>query len=82
MWAYRSNTSATAADDFTGHHITAVRQIRWDAAQPHPTDIPILNDAGAAAYPRALIEDQMAREQIMMANVLTGETFGAASSRR
>ena len=24
---------------------------RWDRLEPHPTDMPILNDAGAAAYP-------------------------------
>jgi hypothetical protein len=26
--------------------------------EPHPTDMPILNDAGAAAYPRKLIDDR------------------------
>jgi hypothetical protein len=54
-------------------------QARWDAVEPHPTDMPILNDAGAAAYPRELIEDRMTREGIVMANVLTGETFGRAT---
>jgi hypothetical protein len=44
--------------------------------------MPILNDAGAAASPRALTEGRMAREQILMASLLTGETFGAASSER
>jgi 8-oxo-dGTP pyrophosphatase MutT (NUDIX family) len=78
MWAYRSSTIATIPARFTGHHVTAVRQLRWDAIEPHPTDLPILNDAGAAAYPRALIEDRMSREQILMASLLTGETFGAA----
>jgi hypothetical protein len=41
--------------------------------------MPILNDAAAAAYPRELIEDRMTREGIVMANVLTGETFGQAA---
>jgi hypothetical protein len=79
MWAYRSSGIATIPGRFTGHHVTAVRQLPWDAADPHPTDLPILNDAGAVACPRELIEDRMAREQILMANLLTGETFGAAS---
>jgi hypothetical protein len=58
------------------HHVASVRQARWDEVEPHPTDMPILNDAGAGAYPRGLIEDRMAREGICMANVLTGEAFG------
>ena len=28
---------------------------QWDRLEPHPTDMPILNDAGAAAYPGELI---------------------------
>jgi 8-oxo-dGTP diphosphatase len=36
MWAYRSSTIATIPGQFTGHHVTAVRQLRWDAIQPHP----------------------------------------------
>jgi len=36
---------------------------------------PILNDAGAAAYPRELIADRLAREQIPMSSLLTGEAF-------
>jgi hypothetical protein len=47
--------------------------------EPHPTDMPILNDAAVAAYPRELIEDRMTREGIVMANMLTGETFGRAT---
>jgi 8-oxo-dGTP pyrophosphatase MutT (NUDIX family) len=87
MWAYRSQV-ARIPDRFAGHHVTGVRQCRWDAMEPHPTDMPILNDAGVAAYPRAVIEDRLAGERIMMASVLTGETFGGAgdpamaSSRR
>jgi hypothetical protein len=38
--------------------------------------MPILNDAGAAAYPRELITERLAREQITMTSLLTGEAFG------
>jgi hypothetical protein len=37
--------------------------------------MPILNDAGAAAYPREVIASRLARELIMMASLLTGEVF-------
>ena len=37
--------------------------------------MPILNEAGAAAYPRELIAG-LAREQITMTCLLTGEAFG------
>jgi 8-oxo-dGTP pyrophosphatase MutT (NUDIX family) len=79
MWAYRSQVAAALPDRFAGHHVTGARQCRWDAVVPHPTDMPILNDAGVAAYPRAVIEDRLAQEQIMMASMLTGETFGVAA---
>ena len=36
--------------------------------------MPILNDAGAAAYPRELIADRLAREHITMTNLLTGQS--------
>jgi hypothetical protein len=38
--------------------------------------MPILNDARAAAYPRQVIAELLAREQITMASLLTGEAFG------
>jgi 8-oxo-dGTP diphosphatase len=76
MWAYRSKDARRVPAQFSGHHVAGVRQARWDEMEPHPTDMPILNDAGVAAYPRELIEDRMARESICMANVLTGEVFG------
>jgi hypothetical protein len=38
--------------------------------------MPILNEAGAAAYPRDLIAGRLAREQITMTSLLTGEAFG------
>ena len=41
--------------------------------------MPILNDAGAAAYPRALITGRLAREHITMTSLLTGETFDPSS---
>jgi hypothetical protein len=43
----------------------------------YPADMPIVNDAGAAASPRELIADRLAREQIAMSSLLTGETFGS-----
>lgn len=79
MWAYRSRAAAQVPARFSGHHVAGVMQARWDEVEPHPTDMPILNDAAAAAYPRELIEERMTREGIVMANVLTGETFGRAA---
>jgi 8-oxo-dGTP diphosphatase len=79
MWAYRSRNTGQVPAQFSGHHVAAVMQARWDEVEPHPTDMPILNDAGAAEYPRELIEDRMTQEGICMVNVLTGETFGQAS---
>jgi 8-oxo-dGTP diphosphatase len=85
MWAYRSEVGLVP-ERFAGHHVSAVRQERWDRLEPHPTDMPILNDAGAAAYPRGMIADRLAREQITMTSLLTGETFGpvpdAVTTRR
>jgi 8-oxo-dGTP diphosphatase len=75
MWAYRSETIGVVPERFDGHHVSAVRQERWDRMRPHPTDMPILNEAGAAAYPRDLIADLLAREQIAMTSLLTGESF-------
>ena len=76
MWAYRSQQVARVTDQFAGHHVSAVRQQRWDRLQPHPTDMPILNDADVAAYPREMIANRLAAEQITMTSLLTGETFG------
>ena len=39
--------------------------------------MPILNDAGAAAYPRELIAERLACERITMTSLLTGEAFGS-----
>jgi 8-oxo-dGTP diphosphatase len=75
MWAYRSELGLVP-ERFAGHHVSAVRQERWDRLEPHPTDMPILNDAGLAAYPRQMIADRLAHEQIAMASLLTGEAFG------
>jgi 8-oxo-dGTP diphosphatase len=80
MWAHRSQNTGQVPDRFTGHHVGDVVQERWDELEPHPTDMPILNDAGAAAYPRELIEDRMTRDGICMTNVLTGETFGPVTA--
>ncbi len=80
MWAYRSERAGVVPDQFAGHHVSAVLQERWDRLEPHPTDMPILNDAGAAGYPRELIADRLAREQVAMSSLLTGEAFGPLPS--
>jgi 8-oxo-dGTP diphosphatase len=80
IWAYRSKSVVQVPTDFAGHHVSDVAQVRWDALEPHPTDMPILNDASAAAYARELIEDLMRREGIVMTNLLNGEVFGAVGS--
>jgi len=76
MWAYRSEHTGVVPDRFDGHHVSAVRQERWNRLEPHPTDMPILNDAGVAAYPPEVLAGRLAREQITMASLLTGEAFG------
>jgi 8-oxo-dGTP pyrophosphatase MutT (NUDIX family) len=81
MWAYRSRQVVEVAEGFVGHHVTGVQQVEWDVLEPHPTDMPILNDAGAAGYAGELIEDRMRREGIVMTNLLTGEAFGTAGAR-
>lgn len=30
-----------------GHYVADLQQVQWTALEPHPTDMPILNDAGA-----------------------------------
>jgi 8-oxo-dGTP diphosphatase len=76
VWAYRSKDAVAVPADFSGHHVTGVQQVPWNQVEPHPTDMPILNDAGASAYPREVIADRMAREHITMRNLLNGETHG------
>jgi 8-oxo-dGTP diphosphatase len=71
MWAYRSQQVSVVAERFAGHHVSDVRQERWDRMEPHPTDMPILNDAGAASYPRELIAARLAAEQITMNSLLS-----------
>lgn len=80
MWAYRSEHIAQVPAAFRGHHVAGVQQVRWTAIEPHPTDMPILNDAGAAAYPRDQIEDLMRRERVTMTNLLNGEVFGVGAA--
>jgi 8-oxo-dGTP diphosphatase len=85
MWAYRSQQTGRVPERFAGHHVSAVRQERWDRLEPHPTDMPILNDAGVAAYPHEVIAGRLAAEQITMTSLLTGEAFahspGAVAAR-
>ena len=76
MWAYRSHRVRQVPAEFLGHHPGTVRQERWDRIEPHPTDMPILNDAGAAEYPRELIEERLAKRNARMTNLLTGAVYG------
>ena len=76
MWAYRGQRIATVPPGFAGHHVGGVRQERWDRLEPHPTDMPILNDAGAAAYSHELITERLACERVSMTSLLTGQSFG------
>lgn len=77
MWAYRSHRVGRVPAGFSGHHVGTIRQERWDRLEPHPTDMPILNDAGVADYPRGLIQDQLARHKAAMTNLLTGAVYGS-----
>ncbi|MFB9833950.1 NUDIX hydrolase [Actinoallomurus acaciae] len=81
VWAYRSQNIARVPAGFRGHNVADVQQVSWSAQDPHPTDMPILNDAGAAAYGRELIEDRMAGEGIVMTNLLTDQAYGAPGAR-
>lgn len=76
MWAYRSRPVGRVPERFVGHHVGEVRQARWDALEPHPTDMPILNDAGIAAYPSLFVDERLTGEGITMVNTLTGQTYG------
>jgi 8-oxo-dGTP diphosphatase len=80
MWAYRSQRAGLVPEHFAGHHVGGVRQERWDRLEPHPTDMPILNDAGVAAYPPEMIAGRLAAERIAMTSLLTGQAFGPAPS--
>jgi 8-oxo-dGTP diphosphatase len=80
VWAYRSKNPAKVPAGFCGHHVADVQQVRWNALEPHPTDMPILNDAGVAAYARELIEDRMKGEGIVMTNLLNEHVYGAAGA--
>ncbi|WP_433177346.1 NUDIX hydrolase [Actinoallomurus sp. CA-150999] len=80
MWAYHSKHALQVPKDFHGHHVSSVQQMPWSAVEPHPTDMPILNDAGAAAYDPELIENRMRREGIVMTNLLNGAIFGTAET--
>lgn len=81
MWAYRSKQVGHVPAGFRGHHVAGVRQMPWAAVEPHPTDMPILNDAGVAAYGRELIDERMRRAGIGMTNLLNGESFGVGAGR-
>jgi 8-oxo-dGTP diphosphatase len=77
MWAYRSDRVGVVPERFAGHHVSAVCQERSERLEPHPTDMAILNDADAAAYPRELIAGRLAREQLVMGSLLTDESFSS-----
>lgn len=55
MWTYRCERVGVIPGQFAGHHVSAVRQEWLDRVEPYPSDMPILNGAGAAAYPREMI---------------------------
>ena len=76
MWAYCSQRAGLVPERFAGHHVSGIRQERWDQLEPHPTDMPILNDAGVAAYPPEMIAGRLDGERIAMTSLLTGEAFG------
>jgi 8-oxo-dGTP diphosphatase len=66
MYVFLADAPVTAPAGFSGHHVSEVRQARWDELRPHPTDMRILNDAGVADYPRAEVEAELARDGIVM----------------
>jgi hypothetical protein len=70
--AGRVITAALVVVRGPGDTVTFVRQERGPYAGWW---LPILNDAGVAAYPGELIAGRLARERIAMTNLLTGETF-------
>jgi 8-oxo-dGTP diphosphatase len=76
VWTYRGKQVLRPPSGFAGHHVTGVRQARWDELEPHPTDLPILNDAGAASYAREVIAARLTAEGITMRNLLDWQAYG------
>ncbi|MGH8904193.1 MAG: hypothetical protein ACRDYA_21545, partial [Egibacteraceae bacterium] len=72
MFAFLAQDTAVVPNGFTGHHVTAVRQVRPEELLPHPTVMQILNDAGVADYPQAEIDVALACGGIMATRHLTG----------
>jgi 8-oxo-dGTP diphosphatase len=66
LYVFLADTPVAAPTGFTGHHISEVRQTRWNNLRPHPTDMQILNDASMAKYPQADITSELARDGITM----------------
>jgi 8-oxo-dGTP diphosphatase len=77
IWGYRSHRASPVPSEFSGHHVGTIRQEHWDRIEPHPTDMPILNDTGVAHYQRELIEDRLAAQNAAMTNLLTGDVYGS-----
>jgi len=66
MYVFVADAPVAAPVGFSGHHVSEVRQARWDELRPHPTDMRILNDAGVAEYPEVEVEAELARDGIVM----------------
>ncbi len=66
MYVFLADEPAVVPEGFAGHHVTEVRQARWNEMRPHPTDMRILNDAGVAGYPEADVDAGLARDGITM----------------
>lgn len=69
MFAFRAGTATRVAAG--GHHVDGVLQVAVEEAQPHPTVMQILNDAGVARYPARDIEEGLRRDGILMSGHLT-----------
>lgn len=72
MYVFLAHEPAVVPDGFTGHHVSAVRQMRLSEVRPHPTDMQILNDAGVGDYPQADVDAELAGAGIVMTCHLAG----------
>lgn len=72
MYVFLAHEPAVVPEGFTGHHVSAVRQMRLSEVRPHPTDLQILNDAGVGDYPQADVDAELAGEGIVMTRHLAG----------
>lgn len=75
MYVFLADAPVAVPSGFSGHHVSEVRQVRWDELRPHPTDMRILNDAGVAGYPEAEIEAELAGGGIVMTGYHTASRW-------